>query len=65
MKPGTPQLSTPNLDHLDVTASGVYVVDAKKYGGRPHLRVHGGLIRPGLKDCSLARATTASLSTGC
>ena len=38
--------STANIDHLVVTASGVYVIDAKKYRGRPHLKIDGGLFRP-------------------
>jgi Nuclease-related domain len=34
-----------NIDHIVVCASGVFVVDAKRYGGRPHLRVEGGILR--------------------
>jgi len=30
-----------NIDHLAVTASGVYIIDAKRYTGRLHLRVDG------------------------
>jgi hypothetical protein len=48
-----------NIDHLAVTPSGVYVIDAKKYKGRPHLRVEGGVLRPrverllvGSRDCT-------------
>jgi hypothetical protein len=48
-----------NIDHIVVGASGVYVVDAKKYKGRPRLRVEGGIIRPrveslmvGSRDCT-------------
>ncbi len=51
--------STANIDHLVVTASGVYVIDAKKYRGRPHLKIDGGLFRPrverllvGSRDCT-------------
>ena len=51
--------SRANIDHLAVTASGVYVIDAKKYRGRPHLKVEGGLFRPreerllvGSRDCT-------------
>lgn len=51
--------SRANIDHLAVTPSGVYVIDAKRYKGRPHLRTEGGLIRPkvekllvGTRDCS-------------
>jgi hypothetical protein len=51
--------SKANIDHVAVTASGVYVIDAKKYRGRPHLKIEGGLFRPrverllvGSRDCS-------------
>ena len=51
--------SKANIDHLAVTASGVYVIDAKKYRGRPHLKIEGGLFRPrverllvGSRDCT-------------
>lgn len=51
--------SRANIDHLAVTATGVYVIDAKKYRGRPHLRVEGGVFRPreerlvvGSRDCT-------------
>lgn len=35
-----------NVDHLAISRRGVFVVDAKKYKGRPALRVEGGLFRP-------------------
>jgi hypothetical protein len=38
--------SRANIDHLAVTPTGVYVIDAKKYRGRPHLKVEGELLRP-------------------
>jgi nuclease-like protein len=51
--------SRANIDHLAVTPTGVYVIDAKKYRGRPHLKVEGGLLRPrvekllvGTRNCS-------------
>lgn len=51
--------SRANIDHVAVTASGVYVIDAKKYRGRPHLKIEGGLFRPrvgrllvGSRDCT-------------
>lgn len=51
--------SRANIDHLAVTASGVYVIDAKRYRGRPHLKVEGGILRPrverllvGSRDCT-------------
>jgi len=51
--------SRANIDHLAVTASGVFVIDAKKYRGRPRLKIEGGLLRPrverllvGSRDCT-------------
>lgn len=51
--------SRANIDHLAVTATGVYVIDAKRYKGRPTLRVEGGLLRQrverlmvGGRDCT-------------
>jgi len=48
-----------NVDHIAVTRVGVFVIDAKRYRGRPHLRVEGGLLRPrtervlvGSRDCT-------------
>jgi hypothetical protein len=48
-----------NIDHIAVTPTGVFVIDAKKYRGRPHLNVEGGILRPrvekllvGNRDCS-------------
>jgi hypothetical protein len=48
-----------NIDHFAVTPNGVYVIDAKKYRGRPRLKVEGGILRPrvekllvGGRDCS-------------
>jgi hypothetical protein len=34
-----------NIDHMVVCPTGVFVIDAKKYTGRPSLRVEGGLFR--------------------
>ena len=51
--------SRANIDHLAVTRTGVYVIDPKKYAGRPRLRAEGGLLRPraeklvvGTRDCT-------------
>ncbi|CUR55078.1 conserved hypothetical protein [metagenome] len=38
--------SRANIDHVAVTPTGVFVIDAKKYAGRPHLKIEGGLLRP-------------------
>lgn len=51
--------SSANIDHIAVAPTGVWVIDAKRYRGRPHLRVEGGVLRPrvekllvGSRDCS-------------
>ncbi|HET7740090.1 MAG TPA: nuclease-related domain-containing protein, partial [Mycobacterium sp.] len=51
--------SRANIDHLAVTPTGVFVIDAKQYRGRPHLEIDGGLLRPrverlivGSRDCT-------------
>jgi hypothetical protein len=38
--------SRANIDHLAVTPTGIYVIDPKKYKGRPSLKVEGGILRP-------------------
>jgi hypothetical protein len=48
-----------NIDHIAVTLTGVYVIDPKRYKGRPTLKVEGGILRPrtekllvGTRDCT-------------
>ncbi len=48
-----------NIDHLVVCPSGVFVIDAKRYKGRPQLKIEGGVLRPrvekmlvGTRDCT-------------
>ncbi|WP_227471744.1 nuclease-related domain-containing protein [Paenarthrobacter sp. YJN-5] len=38
--------SKANIDHLVITPGGVWVVDAKRYRGRPGLKTAGGFLRP-------------------
>lgn len=35
-----------NIDHIAISAAGVFVLDAKRYKGRPNLRIGGGILRP-------------------
>ncbi|GAB3488088.1 nuclease-related domain-containing protein [Flexivirga lutea] len=35
-----------NIDHLAVTTGGVWVIDSKRFKGRPERKVQGGLFRP-------------------
>lgn len=55
LRPGTRM----NIDHIAVTAEGVWVIDAKRYHGRPERKVTGGVLRPraehlvvGARDCT-------------
>ena len=38
--------SRANIDHVVVCPTGVVVIDAKRYQGRPQLRVEGGILKP-------------------
>jgi hypothetical protein len=51
--------SRANIDHIAVAPTGVWVIDAKRYKGRPSRRVEGGILRPrverllvGSRDCT-------------
>ena len=51
--------SRANIDHIAVSPAGVFVIDAKRYKGRPHMRYQAGLRRArtetlmvGSRDCS-------------
>ena len=48
-----------NIDHIAVTPAGLWVIDAKRYKGRPQLKIEGGIVRPraetllvGRRDCT-------------
>lgn len=48
-----------NIDHIAITAAGIWVIDAKRYKGRPALKIEGGILHPrvekvlvGRRDCS-------------
>lgn len=53
-----------NLDHIAVSAAGVFVIDAKRYQGRPRLRVEGGLLRPRTETLIVGRRDCTKLVTG-
>jgi hypothetical protein len=51
--------SKANIDHIAITPGGIWVIDAKRYKGRPELKIEGGIIRPraekllvGRRDCT-------------
>lgn len=41
--------SKANIDHIVITTGGVWVIDAKRYKGRPDLKIEGGILRPRLE----------------
>jgi hypothetical protein len=53
-----------NIDHLAISAAGVFVIDAKRYKGRPTLKVEGGLLRPRTETLLVGRRTCTKLLTG-
>lgn len=44
-----------NIDHIVVCPSGVLVIDAKRYKGRPQLRIEGGILRPRVETLIVGR----------
>ena len=54
-----------NIDHIAVTPSGVYVIDAKRYAGkRPSLRIEGGLLRPRVEKLIVGSSDRTKLVEG-
>jgi hypothetical protein len=53
-----------NIDHIVVAPSGVWVVDAKRYKGRPALRVEGVILRPRVERLLVGRRDCTKLVDG-
>ena len=53
-----------NIDHVVITTAGVFVVDPKRYNGRPELRVEGGLLRPRVEKLFVNRSDRTKLVDG-
>lgn len=53
-----------NIDHVAITAGGVWVIDAKRYKGRPELKVEGGLLRPRVEKVLVGRRDCTKLVDG-
>jgi len=56
--------SKANIDHIAIAPSGVFVIDAKNYQGRPHLRIEGGLLRPRVETLIVGRRDCSKLVAG-
>jgi hypothetical protein len=54
-----------NIDHIVVSPSGVWVIDAKRYKGqRPSLHVEGGILRPRVETMRVAGRDKSKLVSG-
>jgi len=53
-----------NIDHIAMTRAGIWVVDAKRYKGRPELKVEGGLLRPRVEKVFVGRRDCTKLVDG-
>jgi hypothetical protein len=56
--------SRANIDHIVVTPQAVWVIDAKKYKGRPSLQIDGGLFRPRVEKLMVAGRDKSKLVEG-
>jgi len=53
-----------NIDHIAITAAGIWVIDAKRYKGRPELKVEGGILRPRVEKIVVGRRDCTKLVDG-
>ncbi|MGH3354834.1 MAG: nuclease-related domain-containing protein [Nocardioidaceae bacterium] len=53
-----------NIDHLVIGPNGVFVVDAKKYRGRPRLKSRGGIIGPRVNTLTVGKRDCTKLVPG-
>lgn len=56
--------SKANIDHIVVTSAGIWVIDAKRYSGRPELRIEGGILRPRVEKLLVGRRDCTKLVDG-
>lgn len=53
-----------NIDHIAITRAGIWVIDAKRYKGRPELKIEGGLMRPRVEKVLVGRRDCTKLVDG-
>ena len=53
-----------NIDHIAITAAGIWVIDAKRYKGRPELKIEGGILRPRVEKVMVGRRDCTKLVDG-
>lgn len=53
-----------NIDHIAITTAGIWVIDAKRYKGRPQLKIEGGILRPRVEKVLVGRRDCTKLVEG-
>lgn len=56
--------SRANIDHLLIGPAGIFVIDAKRYAGRPQRRVEGGILRARTETLLVGRRDCTKLMAG-
>lgn len=56
--------TTANIDHIAISSAGVFVIDAKRYQGRPTLKVEGGIARARTETLMVGWRNATKLLTG-
>ena len=56
--------SKANIDHIVVTPGGIWVIDAKRYKGRPELKIERGILRPRVEKLLVGRRDCTKLVDG-
>ncbi|MDI3195671.1 MULTISPECIES: nuclease-related domain-containing protein [unclassified Pseudarthrobacter] len=56
--------SKANIDHIAITHGGIWVIDAKRYKGRPELKIEGGILRPRVEKLLIGRRDCTKLVDG-
>lgn len=56
--------SKANIDHIAVTTAGIWVIDAKRFKGKPELRIAGGILRPRVETLLVGRRDCTKLVDG-
>lgn len=56
--------SKANIDHMAVTPAGVWVIDAKRYKGRPDLKIEGGILSPRVEKLTVGGRDRTKLVDG-
>lgn len=56
--------SKANVDHIAITPAAIWVIDAKRYKGRPELKIEGGILRPRVEKLLVDRRDCTKLVDG-